>query len=303
MRIREFGLVLKRAGAACVKDDTLTFGAALAYYSVFSISPLLIIALSITHFFYKGESVGYIENEMAELIGANAAKVIAGTIESVNQSRHGFAASVVGVATLLIGASSVFVQLQTAMNRIWGVKAKPGHFVKDLLKQRLVSFAMVVGVGFLLLVSLLLSAALAAGTGYFSYLLPAGHSFWYVSDILTFAMVVVVFAAIFKTVPDVHVNWPDVWMGALLSAILFTAGKFGIGFYLGRGGVGSAFGAAGSVLVILAWVYYTSQILFFGAEFTKSFAELYRSSISPIQGAHAVSEEAKARERGEMLTL
>lgn len=301
MQISKFGRILVDAGSAWNADNTLTMGAALAYYSVFSISPLLIIVLSITGYFFKGQSAGYIQAQMAGLIGENAANVIASTITAVNQSEHGLAATLIGVFILFVGASGVFVQLQDSMNRIWGVTTKPGHFVKHLLKQRLASFAMIFGVSFLLLVSLLVSAALAAITGYFNYLLPSGEFMWNALNvIISFGIVTLVFAATYKLVPDVHIDWKDVWVGALVTAALFTLGKSLIGFYLGRTGTGSAFGAAGSILVVLAWVYYTSQILFFGAEFTKVYSEEHRSTIQPVAGAEAVTKDAQARERGEV---
>jgi membrane protein len=284
--MRSFAAMLKKSLAAWFDDDTLPLGAALAFYAVFSISPLLIIALSITGFFYKGESAGYIETQIAEFIGDNAAKVITGTIESVSQSRNGSIATALSVITLFLGASGVFVQLQSAMNRIWKVTPRPGQFVRNLLKQRLISFAMVVAVGFLLLISLLLSASLAALNGYFNYLLPQANALWYVIDIfLSLTVITLIFAAIFKMVPDVDIGWSDVWPGAALTAVLFTGCKFAIGFYLGRSGIGSAFGAAGSLLVVLAWVYYCSQILFLGAEFTKIYVQTRHVPALPIKGA------------------
>ena len=295
--MRTFATTLKKAAAAWFNDDTFSLGAALAFYAVFSISPLLIIALSISGFFYKGESAGYIEAEIAEFIGNNAAKVITGTIESVSKSRNGSTATALSVMTLFLGASGVFVQLQSTLNRIWKVTPQPGRFFRDLLKQRLVSFAMVVAVGFLLLTSLLLSAALAALNGYFNYLLPQANALWYAIDIiLSLAVITLIFAAIFKIVPDVDIRWSDVWLGAILTAILFTGCKFAIGFYLGRSGIGSAFGAAGSLLVVLAWVYYCSQILFLGAEFTKVYAQTQHVPVQPIKGAqYARAQASNAR--------
>jgi membrane protein len=201
---------------------------------------------------------------------------------------------------LLIGASSVFTQLQNVLNRIWGVQPKPGHFWRDLFKQRLISFAMVIGVSFVLLVSLVLSALVAMTTNYFSHLLPGAAMFWQVLDTgVSFLVITFVFALIFKVVPDVNLEWRNVWMGAFVTAALFVAGKTAIGYYLGRAGVESAYGAAGSVLVLLAWVYYSSQILFFGAEYTKLHAEENRARVKPIPGAKAVSEQAKMRAQGE----
>ena len=202
---------------------------------------------------------------------------------------------------MLIGASTVFGELQTALNRVWGVQPKPGRFWRDFFKQRVISLTMVFGISFLMLVSLLISAILAAVTGYFEYLLPGANAIWHLLDTaVSFGIVVVLFAAIYKIIPDVHIDWQDVWTGAMVTALLFTAGKAAIGFYIGRTGVGSAYGAAGSVLIILAWVYYSSQILFLGAEFTKLYAEQRRFVVRPLKGAEAVTHDAKQRERGEI---
>jgi membrane protein len=291
----------KSAIAAWNIDKTLPLGAALAYYASFSISPLLVIILAVSGLFYTGDSFSYVRSALANFVGDSAATAISGAIQSSRSSRHAFAATVFSLAILFLGASSVFVQLQNALNQIWGVKPKPGHFVRDLMKQRLISFAMIFGVSFLLLVSLMLSAAVAAITAYFHYLLPGADFVWYALDAFgSFSVTILVFAATYKVVPDVDIDWADVWVGALVAAILFTGGKFVIGFYLGRSGIGSAFGAAASVFVILAWVYYSSQILFLGAEFTKVYSELRRAYVSPVFGAEPVTKEARQRERGEM---
>jgi len=294
----------KKAFAAWNNDNTFQLGAALAYYASFSISPLLVIALAVSSFFYSGDSFSYIHSEIAGLVGNSAAIAIAGAIASVRRSQHGLAATMFSVVILFLGASGVFVQLQNSLNQIWGVKPKPGHFLRDFLKQRLLSFAMIIGVSFLLLVSLLLSAGVAAVTAYFHYLLPGADFAWYALDaVVSFLLVVLIFAAIYKVLPDVHIDWGDVWAGAFITAILFTAGKFLIGFYLGRSGIGSAFGAAASVFVILAWVYYSSQILFLGAEFTKVYSEHHRFCVRPVRGALSVTGEARKRERGETDSL
>ncbi len=282
-------------------QNALEWGAALAYYTAFSIAPLLIIALGIVGLFYKGDSLSYIHAQIANIIGEDAATAITSAIHSVRTSEHGFAANVVSIVVLLVGASSVFGELQTALNRVWGVQPKPDHFWRDLFKQRMISFTMVLGISFLMLVSLLISAMLAAITGYFEYLIPGANVIWHVLDTaVSFGIVVLLFAAIYKIIPDVHIDWQDVWTGAVVTAVLFTAGKAGISFYIGRAGVGSAYGAAGSVLIVLAWVYYSSQILFLGAEFTKLYAEQRRFVVRPMKGAAAVTEEAKQRERGQI---
>jgi len=279
-----------QTSSAWNKDNALQLGAALAYYAIFSISPLLIIMLAGAGFLYRGDGFAYIHTQIATLAGNNAADTITNTIKSVHSSEHGFAATIVSTTILFIGASGVFVQLQSSMNQIWGVKPKPGHYWKDFLKERLLSFALILGAGFLLLISLVLNAVLSAGSEYFEYLLPDANWFWQILGRgVSFVVVVLLFASIFKAIPDVPIGWNDVWVGAFLTSILFTVGKSAIGLYLGRSSLGSAFGAAGSILVILAWVYYSSQILFFGAEFTKIYAEEQRLSIKPSKGAQCGS--------------
>ena len=293
--------LVRESVTAWSSQNALEWGAALAYYTAFSIAPLLIIALGIVGLFYKGNSLSYIHEQIASLVGDNAATAITSAIHSVRTSEHGIAASVASIVVLLVGASTVFGELQTALNRVWGVQPKPGRFWRDFFKQRVISLTMVFGISFLMLVSLLISAILAAVTGYFEYLLPGANAVWHLLDTaVSFGIVVVLFAAIYKIIPDVHIDWQDVWTGAMVTALLFTAGKAAIGFYIGRTGVGSAYGAAGSVLIILAWVYYSSQILFLGAEFTKLYAEQRRFVVRPLKGAEAVTHEAKQRERGEI---
>ena len=293
--------LVKGSVAAWNDQNALEWGAALAYYTAFSIAPLLIIALAIVGLFYRGDSLSYIHAQIANLIGENAATAITSAIHSVRTSEHGFAASVVSIVVLLIGASSVFGELQIALNRVWGVQPMPGRFWRYFFKQRLISFTMVLGISFLMLVSLMISAMLAAVTGYFELLIPGANFIWHALDIgVSFGVVIVLFAAIYKIIPDVHIDWQDVWTGAIVTAVLFTAGKAGISFYIGRTGVGSAYGAAGSVLIVLAWVYYSSQILFLGAEFTKLYAEQRRFVVRPLKGAAAITQDAKQRERGEI---
>jgi membrane protein len=292
--------LLKKSFWAWANENALEWGAALAYYTAFSIAPLLVIALNVAGFFYEGDSLSYVHDQIASLVGGNAATAITTAIGSIRTRGGGGFASAMSILLLLVGASTVFGQLQNVLNRIWGVEPKPGHFWRDFFKQRLLSFAMVIGVSFVLLVSLILSAVLAMITDYFSYLLPGADIFWQFLDFgLSFSITTFLFALIFKVVPDVQIGWRDVWLGGLVTALLFVAGKTAIGYYLGRSGVESAYGAAGSVLVLLAWVYYSSQILFFGAEFTKLHAEEYRSRVKPLPGAEAVSQQAKQRARGE----
>jgi membrane protein len=297
--LKRFWRITKKAGADWSSQNALEWGAALAYYTAFSIAPLLIIALTLVGVVYKGNSLPHIHSQISNLAGRNAADAITSAIESVRTSKHGMVANLISVVVLLIGASSVFGQLQTTLNRVWGVQPKPGHFWKDLFRQRLVSFAMILGISFLMLVSLIVSALLVAITAYFDYLLPGASALWHLLDAgVSFAIVVLLFAVIYKVVPDVQIDWKDVWTGAVFTAVLFVAGKAAIAFYLGRSGIGSAYGAAGSILIILAWVYYSSQILFFGAEFMKLYADERRSTIRPVRGAEAITDDAKRRARG-----
>jgi len=292
--------LLQKSFWAWSNENALEWGAALAYYTAFSIAPLLLIALTIAGVFYKGDNLAYVHHHIAGLVGPNAANTLTSAIRSIRSSEHGTLASIISVFMLMLGASSVFNQLQNVLNRIWGVQPKPGRFWRDLFKQRMISFAMVIGVGFVLLVSLVLSALLAIVTNYFSYLLPGADMFWQLLDMgLSFAIITFFFAAIFRIVPDVHIAWRDVWLGAVISAVLFVAGKMGLAYYLGHSGMESAYGAAGSLLVMLAWVYYSSQIFFYGAEFTKLYAEENRSKVKPLRGVEAVSTQAKQRARGE----
>ena len=258
--------LITRTFSAWNDDDAVQLGAALAYYAAFSITPLLIMTLAGAGFFYHGDSFTYIKNQLSALVGSEAADTLAETIVAVRKSKQGFTAG-------LVSASGVFIQLQSAMNQIWKTERRPGHFWRHFVEERLLAVAMIVGGGLLLLVSLAWSATLSTG----AHLLPGAMFLWQIADGgVSFVIVTLFFASIFKVVPDARINWSDVWVGAILTAILFTAGKSATALYLGHNDIGSAFGAAGSILATLAWVFYSSQILFFGAEFTKIHAEQRR---------------------------
>ena len=215
-------------------------------------------------------------------------------IQRANQPTTGIVATVVATATLLLGASGVFGQLQDSLNTIWGVQPKEGRGIWGLIKDRFISFAALLGTGFLLLVSLVLSAGLAAFGKWFGGWLPAPEVVLQVLEFLiSFAVITGLFAMIFKILPDAQVAWRDVWVGAALTALLFTVGKFAIGLYLGKSDVGSAYGAAGSLVILLVWVYYSAQILLFGAEFTQVYANAVGSRIVPSKDA-VVTDPKKA---------
>jgi membrane protein len=277
-----------------LEDKAQRLGAALAYYAAFSMAPLLIIVVAVVDFFYKGTSLAYIQSQIATMIGSNAAEAVVATIKGARAAGGGFAATIISIVTLILGATGVFTSLQDAMNTIWEVVPRPRSFWEDTLRSRVISFALVIAICFLLLVSLVLSAALAAISAYFKTALPVVSTVWPVVDIsVSFVITTLLFASIYKILPDVDIAWSDVWIGAAVTAALFAIGKLGIGLYLGRSSFSSAYGAAGTFLVLLAWVYYSSQILFLGAEFTKVYANHYGTQFRPSRGAVLLSEGAR----------
>lgn len=261
-------------------DNAPRLGAALSYYTVFSVAPLLILSIAVVGLVFGEEAArGQVMEQIRGLVGDQVASAVQGMIASSRDTSSGILATAVGLATLLFGASGVFTELQASMNQIWDVPPRAGG-VWTLVRGRFFSFAMVLAAGFLLLVSLVLSAGLSAVTKYFQYLLPRTLSEWAVYGIdlgASLAIFTVLFALMFKVLPDTRTSWRDVWVGAVATALLFAVGKSLIGLYLGRSSVTSTYGAAGSLIVLLLWVYYSAQILFFGAELTQVFARRYGS--------------------------
>ncbi len=280
--------VLKQTVAEWTEDRAPMLGAALAYYTVFSLAPLLIISIAIAGFVLGDEAArGQVFDQMRSLIGDQGAKATQDMVQSAGaKPSTGIVATITGIVTLLFGASGVFGQLQTSLNIIWGVEPKPGRGVKGLIKDRFLSFGFILVVCFLLLVSLVMSAGITfvakwagtmtAGTEVLAQVINIG---------LSLTVITVLFALIFKFLPDAKIAWRDVWIGAFVTSLLFTIGKFGLGLYLGTSSVGSSFGAAGSLIVLLLWVYYSSQILFFGAELTQVYANQCGSRILPAPDA------------------
>jgi membrane protein len=262
--------LLKSTYTQWSRDKVPRMGAALAYYTIFSLAPLLVIAIAIAGFVFGREAVeGRITYEIQGLIGSESARAVQTMIQSAHKPAHGVIATIFGVVLLLVGASGVFSEMQDALNTIWKVDTTSKTGVWNLVKYRFLSFGMVLGIGFLLLVSLLLSTALSAVTTYASSFLPIPPAALHAVDFLfSVFFIAALMALIFKLLPDVKIAWGDVWVGAALTSLLFTAGKFLIGFYIGKSVTMSAYGAAGSVVIILAWIYYSAQLLYFGAEFT-----------------------------------
>lgn len=279
-------------------DKASRLAAALAYYTIFSLAPLLIMAIAIAGSIFgeeaaKGEIVGQIQG----LVGREGATVIETAIKNANQPKISSIASLISVGVLLFGASGVFAQLQDALNTIWNVKVKPQRGVMNFIRKRILSFSAVLGIGFLLLVSLVISAALSALNKYMEDLIPGADFLWEILNLaISFGIVTLLFALMYKFLPDVKIKWGDVWIGAMITALLFTIGKFALGLYLGRGSFGSTYGAAGSLIIILAWVYYSAQILFFGAEFTQVYAREYGSQIIPDKHAMHITELERLRQ-------
>ena len=266
--------MVKQAFAAWVDDYAPSMGAALAYYTLFSMAPLLLIAVSIAGLVFGPDAArGEIFAQLNDLIGDEGAAAVQSLLQSLNRPAQGVAGTVIGSATLLIGAASVFGELQNSLDRIWRVPPRRGAGLWTLIRARLVSFGMVLGIGFLLVVSLIASAAIAAfGKRYAN----AFGGWALVAEALnfaiSFAVVTALFAMIYKILPRVRIGWRDVWIGAAVTALLFALGKSLIGVYLGRSGVASGFGAAGSLIVVILWTYYSAQIFLLGAEFTHVYA-------------------------------
>ena len=279
--------VLKQTVREWSDDKAPRLGAALAYYTVFSIAPLIVIVIAIAGLWFGREAAQeQIIAQLAGLVGEQGAKGIAGLLQAANKPHEGILASAVAVVTLIFGATGVFVQLQDALNTIWEVKPKPGRGIWGFIRQRLLSLAMVFGIGFLLLVSLVVSAGLAVAGKWFESSMPGGEELWHsLNFVISFVVIAAMFTLMFKYLPDVKIGWRDVWLGGALTALFFTIGKFALGMYLGRSGVSSAYGAAGSLVVLLLWVYYSAQILFFGAEFTQVYANRFGKKLEPAENA------------------
>jgi membrane protein len=290
--------LLKETVRSWNEHRALRLGAALAFYTVFAIAPLFLIVLAIAGFWFGEEAARrQLFDQLYGLVGRQGGEAIQAVVASADHPAAGAWATVVAVFTLFVGATGVFVQLQDALNTIWQVRRQPGRGLRFFIKDRLLSFAMVLVIGFLLLVSLVVSAGLAALGKFMSGLIPAQEIIWQIINFLvSLGLIGLLFAMIFKVLPDVKIAWREVWMGALLSAGFFNLGKFFLGLYLGRSSVTSAYGAAGSLIIILLWVYYASQTLFLGAEFTRAYAKRFGRPFQPSPGADFVTvQEIKER--------
>ena len=287
LRLKGVWLLVKDSAIAWDDDNIGMQGAALAFFTVFSLSPLLIMVIVFSSLGFGHEAAsGHLVSQIRGLIGIEGASFVQSLITNAYKSDSNILSTVFSVIMILLGASAVFVQLRDSLNAIWRVQQKPIGTIRAFLRSRLLSFAVIVGIGFLLLVSLVLSAALAATSNYLSSLFAVFTGLVSLLDfVVSFVGITVVFAVMFKYVPAATVKWSDVWVGAAVTSLLFSIGKLLIGLYLGNGAIGSTFGAARSLVVIMLWAYYSAQIVLFGAEFTRLYAMRFGVEILPSSSA------------------
>ena len=276
--MKYFGL-LKQTISEFSNDKVPRLGAALAYYTIFSLAPLLLIIIAIAGLAFGHDAAqGKLFEQLKGVLGPTASAGVQEMVKNAAKPKTGTVATVIGIVTLIFGASGVFGQLKDALNTIWDVKPKEGGGVLGIIKDRFLSFAMVFGTGFLLLVSLVIDTAIAAMGKYAGSHMPGGEALWHLVELaFSFCVVTVLMAGIFRLLPDLKIEWRDVWLGATLTSLLFVLGKFALAIYFAKSAVGSSFGAAGSLVIVLLWVYYSAQILLFGAEFTQVYARAHGS--------------------------
>ncbi|MGE5656014.1 MAG: YihY/virulence factor BrkB family protein [Actinomycetota bacterium] len=279
MTIKTIFSLLKETFKEWQEDKAPTLAAALAYYTIFSLAPLLIILIAIAGLAFGQEAAqGLLVGQLQSLVGRGGAETIQDLVANASHPQSGIVATLIGIATLLWGASNVFTNLKEALNMIWNATPPPNQGAFNFLRDRLLSFAMILSIGFLLLVSLVVSSVLAALSQWLNGLLHVPVGVWQLIDFgISFSVVTLLFALIYKFLPDIKLDWNDVWIGAAITSVLFTIGKSLIGLYLGNSSIASAYGAAGSFVVVLLWINFSAQILFLGAEFTQVWAKRYGS--------------------------
>ena len=276
--------VVKNSFKGFGNDNVTKLSGSLAYYTVFSMGPLLVVIISLCSIFLGREAVeGKIFSQLNSFVGHDTALQLQQVIKNASVAGKGKLAAIIGIITLLIGATTVFGDIQDSINRIWGIKPKPKKSWLKMLQNRFLSFSVIASLGFLLLVSLGISAIIEALINSFKAKYPdVAVIFVYIINLLlTLGITTLIFAVIFKVLPDARIKWKDIMTGAVATALLFMLGKFGISFYISKANVGSTYGTAGSIVILLIWVYYSSIILYFGAEFTKAYAIKYGSEIRP----------------------
>lgn len=297
-RDRRLGALLKQTSLEFMEDKVPRLAGSLAYYSLFAVGPLLLIVIGIAGLAFGAEAArGEIVGALGGLVGVEAAQTLQTVLAGAYRPRTNVLTTLLGVALLLFAASGVFAQLKDALNTIWEVRPRPGRGILGIVKDRFLSFGAVLGLGFLLLVTLVVTAALAAMGKYLSGSLPGGEVLWQVLNLaISLGVITVIFALMFKFLPDVKIAWRDVAVGAAVTAVLFVLGKSLIGLYIGKRSFGDTFGAAGGLVALLVWVYYSSVILFLGAEFTQVWAKRRGAGWEPDEDAMKVREEDRAEE-------
>lgn len=292
--------LLKETVSEWKEDKASRLAAALSYYTIFSLAPLLLVTITVVGFVMEpGDVKGELYAKIRDLVGEDGAGMIETMVDNAAASDAKGIAAVVSVVTLLLGAAGVFNALKDALNTIWNVQPAPGRGLVGTLKDRLLSFSLIPAIGFLLLVSLIVDAVLSALSNSMSGMFLSDvwvQTIRVVSLAVSFGVITVLFAIVYKVLPDAQVAWRDVWIGAAVTSLLFTLGRFAIGLYIGNSSTASAFGAAGSLIVILLWIYYAAQLLFFGAEFTQVYARRYGSKIVPEAGAEPLTDAARAEQ-------
>jgi len=299
MRPKVIWSLLKQAFDDWSEDKAPRLGAALAYYAIFSLAPLLIIVIGIAGLVFGEQAArGELVAELKQTVGEPAASAIEELLKNTQRTGGSSWATIIGFAILVFGATGLFVELQDALNTIWKVTPRPGRPILSMLRSRLLSFILVLGTALLLFALLVVSAALETLNRFVPPHALPGDTYWWqvINGLISFGFSMLLFAMIYKLLPDVHIAWRDVWIGAAVTALLFTAGKYLLGLYLGWSGATSAFGAAGSLVAILLWVYYSAQIFLFGAEFTRAYANQLGSQVRPAKNAVPVTPEQHARQ-------
>lgn len=295
--LRKYLRLLKDAFSAFMQDNCIKLSAALSYYTIFSIGPLLVIVISLLGIFFGQDAArGRLFGQIRNLVGNEAAIQIQDIIKNIQHAHNSFIGTVIGTIILILGATGIFTEIQDSINFIWSLRAKPKRGLLKLLLNRLLSFSLIVSLGFLLLVSLVISTLMDLLNDRLTHIIsaPTVYIFYVLNHVAVFAIITVLFGIIFKVLPDGKIKWKDACVGAAFTAVLFLIGKAGIGYYIGSSKLGATYGAAASIIIILTWVYYTSIILYFGAEFTKIFALEYGGGIVPNNTAvFIIKQEAK----------
>lgn len=285
--------VLKNSFTGFMDDNVTKLGGSLAYFTVFSVGPMLVVIISVCGIFLGREAIeGEIYAQLEGFLGKDTAAQLQDIIKKAAVSGKSNVAAIIGVATLLLGATSIFAEIQDSINRIWGIKAKPKKGWLKIIQNRFLSFSVIISLGFLLLVSLAVTSVLDSFNNRLQAAFPdvTVVLFYVINQVVTFTVITILFGVIFKVLPDAQIKWKDVMAGSMLTALLFMLGKFGISFYISKTEVGSTYGAAGSLAVLLVWIYYSSLILYFGAEFTKAYAMQFGGAIYPSEYAITVKE-------------